>query len=120
MRSFVTASPSSSSSPQNHTPEPSLATSPGLFRVQLIRSSIGLPARTRLSLRTLGIRKRNQFVYLPRNASSVGVILKLKALVKVDLVEQGGKEKEKENKKMERERKRGFTIVGNMLQQNAV
>lgn len=58
------------------------------FRIQLVRSAIGLPARTRATLHALGLKKRMGTVFQPVSQSSAGLIMKVKELVTVDEVEQ--------------------------------
>lgn len=56
------------------------------FRITLLRSSIGLPQKTRGVLNALGLHKRMTTVYKPINASVAGQILKIKELVAVSEV----------------------------------
>ena len=58
------------------------------FKITLIRSSIGLPQKTRGVLNALGLRKRMATVYKPVNTSVAGQILKIKELVAVSEVEE--------------------------------
>ncbi|GAB00015.1 uncharacterized protein L969DRAFT_53712 [Mixia osmundae IAM 14324] len=57
-----------------------------MFKVTLTRSPIGLPERTKLSLKTLGLKKRMQTVYKPHRPEFAGMILKVKELVTVENV----------------------------------
>ncbi|KAI9848252.1 MAG: 39S ribosomal protein L33, mitochondrial [Thelocarpon superellum] len=58
------------------------------FRVTLVRSAIGLPARTQGVLRALGLRKRMRTVYHPVSTDVAGQIMKVKELISVQEVEQ--------------------------------
>ena len=58
------------------------------FKITLIRSAIGLPARTRGVLQALGLRKRMTTVFHPVTADAAGQIMKVKELVAVSEVEQ--------------------------------
>ncbi|KAI9833421.1 MAG: 39S ribosomal protein L33, mitochondrial [Phylliscum demangeonii] len=57
------------------------------FKITLIRSAIGLPARTRGVLYALGLRKRMRTVYQPVTRDTAGQIMKVKELVAVSEVE---------------------------------
>lgn len=57
------------------------------FRVQLMRSAIGLPKRSSGVLAALGLRKRMSVVYHPVSQSVAGQIMKVKELVEVKEVE---------------------------------
>ena len=57
------------------------------LKVYLYRGFIGLPKAIREHAKCLGLRKRFQTVYLYPTASVIGNILKIKELVKVDLVD---------------------------------
>lgn len=56
------------------------------FRITLLRSSIGLPERTRGVLAALGLRRRTQTVFHPVSPQFAGMILKVKELVSVQEV----------------------------------
>jgi large subunit ribosomal protein L30 len=58
------------------------------FRITLIRSAIGLPAKTSGVLRALGLRKRMRTVFHPVSPQVAGQIMKVKELVAVSEVEQ--------------------------------
>lgn len=58
------------------------------FRVKLYRGFIGLPKRYREWARTLGLQKRGQTNYVPVIPETMGAILKLKELLRVDLVDE--------------------------------
>lgn len=51
-----------------------------------MRSGIGLPKRRNDTLVALGLRKRFRTVYKPVNPQIAGLLLRVKELVKVDLV----------------------------------
>jgi ribosomal protein L30 len=56
------------------------------YRIHLYRSFIGLPETIRQTCRALGLRKRGAVVYREVNPQMVGQILKIKEIVKVNLV----------------------------------
>jgi ribosomal protein L30 len=56
------------------------------YQITLMRGMIGLPESTRKIIRTLGLTKRHQIVWQPITSSIAGMILKLKELVRVELV----------------------------------
>ncbi|KNE54343.1 ribosomal protein L30 [Allomyces macrogynus ATCC 38327] len=56
------------------------------FRVTLVRSTIGLPAKTRQYAKSLHLTKMHRPVLMPATASSAGNLLKLKELIKVENV----------------------------------
>lgn len=58
------------------------------FRITLIRSAIGLPARTTGVLKALGLRKRMATVFYPVTPDVAGQIMKVKELVSVREVEK--------------------------------
>ena len=58
------------------------------FRITLLRSAIGLPAKTGGVLRALGLRKRLRTVYHPVNPDIAGQIFAVKELVDVQEVDQ--------------------------------
>lgn len=57
------------------------------FRITLIRSAIGLPAKSSGVLRALGLRKRMRTVFHPVTPEVAGQIMKVKELVAVSEVE---------------------------------
>jgi large subunit ribosomal protein L30 len=58
------------------------------FRITLIRSAIGLPAKSTNVLKALGLRKRMSTVFHPVSPSVAGQIMKIKELVAVSEVEK--------------------------------
>lgn len=60
----------------------------GFFKITLIRSAIGLPAKTSGVLRALGLKKRMATVFHPVSSDVAGQILKVKELVAVSEVEK--------------------------------
>lgn len=58
------------------------------FRVTLMRSAIGLPAKTSGVLKALGLHKRLRTVYHPVSPDIAGQIFAVKELVDVQEVEQ--------------------------------
>lgn len=77
------------------------------FRITLLRSSIGLPERTRGVLAALGLRRRTQTVFHPVSPQFAGMILKVKELVRVEEVEAA---LSKEQVKAERTPEKGFWL----------
>ena len=58
------------------------------FRITLIRSAIGLPAKSTGVLKALGLRKRMATVFHPVCPSVAGQIMRVKELVAVSEVER--------------------------------
>ena len=58
------------------------------FRITLMRSAIGLPAKSGNVLKALGLRKRMATVFHPVNPSVAGQIMKVKELVAVSEVDK--------------------------------
>jgi large subunit ribosomal protein L30 len=58
------------------------------FKVKLFRGFIGLPDKYKEWARTLGLRKRGQTNYVPVMPVTMGAIIKMKELLKVDLVDE--------------------------------
>lgn len=58
------------------------------FRITLIRSAIGLPAKSLNVLKALGLRKRMATVFHPVSPAVAGQIMKVKELVAVSEVEK--------------------------------
>ncbi|KAI7848147.1 hypothetical protein BDC45DRAFT_575120 [Circinella umbellata] len=87
----------------------SASTAAKYYKVTLTRSTIGLSQDYRAAAKTLGLFRLNQSTYQPVNASTAGLILKLKEIVRVQNVDQIP-EKSAANK-MER----GYKVVGRML-----
>lgn len=58
------------------------------FKVKLYRGFIGLPEVYRKWASTLGLRKRGQTAYVPIMPVTMGAIIRLKELLKVDIVEE--------------------------------
>ncbi len=57
------------------------------FKVKLCRGFIGLPKVYKEWAKTLGLRKRGQTNYVPVMPETMGAIIKLKELLKVDLAD---------------------------------
>ena len=70
------------------------------WKVTLVRSGIGLPKRRNDTLRALGLRKRFRTVYKPINPEIAGLLLRVKELIKLEIVN------EKETKEEIREKRR--------------
>jgi large subunit ribosomal protein L30 len=58
------------------------------FRITLIRSAIGLPAKSGNVLKALGLHKRMATVFHPVSSSVAGQIMKVKELVAVSEVDK--------------------------------
>jgi ribosomal protein L30 len=58
------------------------------FRITLMRSGIGMPAKTQGVLKALGLRKRMTTVYQPVTPSVAGQIMRIKELVDVKEVDR--------------------------------
>ena len=58
------------------------------FRIQLMRSAIGLPEKTQGVLKALGLRKRMSTVFHPVSPQVAGQIMKVKELVSVREVDK--------------------------------
>lgn len=58
------------------------------FKITLIRSAIGLPAKSTRVLQALGLKKRMATVFQPVAPSVAGQIMKVKELVAVSEVEK--------------------------------
>jgi ribosomal protein L30 len=69
-------------------PQIKASSQPLMYQITLMRSYIGLPKQTRDIIQTLGLKNRRQVVYKPIDAAMAGMILKLKEIVKVDLVSE--------------------------------
>jgi large subunit ribosomal protein L30 len=82
------------------------------WKVTLMRSGIGLPKRRNDTLTALGLRKRFRTVYKPVNPQIAGLLLRVKELVKVDLVSEEevvGREEMRERRRLGRE-DRGYVV----------
>lgn len=62
------------------------------LQVTLERSSIGHPKDQKVTVRSLGLRRLHQTVILPDNPSIRGMLHKVRHLVRVQPVEEGGAE----------------------------
>jgi large subunit ribosomal protein L30 len=58
------------------------------FRITLIRSAIGLPAKSSNVLKALGLRKRMATVFHPVSPDVAGQLMKVKELIAVKEVDQ--------------------------------
>jgi ribosomal protein L30/L7E len=68
--------------------EPLLEATNKILKVKLFRGFIGLPAAAKEHARCIGLTKRFQTVYLRPAPELIGNLLKIKELVKVELVDQ--------------------------------
>ncbi|KAI9312205.1 hypothetical protein BX666DRAFT_1989603 [Dichotomocladium elegans] len=81
------------------------------YKVTLNRSTIGLSKDYRAAAKTLGLHRLHQTTFHPVNASSAGLILKLKEIVKVENVDRIPEKGESLTAKPDR----GYKVVGSML-----
>jgi large subunit ribosomal protein L30 len=54
------------------------------LKVTLVKSPIGAIPKQRATVEALGLRKLNKSVELPNNAATLGIVAKVKHLVKVE------------------------------------
>lgn len=81
------------------------------YKITLKRSVIGLPEDTRAATKTLGLFRLHQTTYKPVNAGTAGLILKLKELVKVELIDRIPTKEELSTNKPAR----GYTVIGRKI-----
>ncbi|KAJ1675763.1 hypothetical protein EV182_000640 [Spiromyces aspiralis] len=74
-----------------------------LYKITLARSTIGMPPDTRRNTEALGLFKRGMVVYRPVCNEIAGMILKIKELVKLELVD--------EPEQIHKPATKGYTIV---------
>jgi len=72
-----------------------------------VRSGIGLPKRRNDTLVALGLRKRFRTVYQPVNPQTAGLLLRVKELIKLELVD---KKMTKEEMKELRKPEKGYVV----------
>lgn len=77
------------------------------YRVQQVRSTIGLPRKLRDTAFSLGLKRRGNVVYQQVNAANAGQILALKELVQVDLVD---KALSREEERLLRRKPKGYEV----------
>jgi len=77
------------------------------WKVTLVRSAIGLPKRRNTTLIALGLRKRFRTVYKPVNPEIAGLLLRVKELIRLDLVNE---EETKETIKEQRRPEKGYLV----------
>jgi large subunit ribosomal protein L30 len=77
------------------------------WKVTLIRSGIGLSKRRNDTLVALGLRKRFRTVYKQINPQIAGLLLRVKELIKLELVDEV---KTKEEMRVERKPERGYVV----------
>lgn len=86
-----------------------------VFKVTLMRSAIGLTPGVRATVKALGFKRRLQSVYQPVGQASIGKILRVKELVKVETMTEQQKLQEIMEKQRPRSDKRGYSVVGSYL-----
>ena len=77
------------------------------WKVTLVRSGIGMSKRCNDTLVALGLRKRYRTTYKPINPQIAGLLLRVKELVKVELVDEI---KTREEMKAERRPAKGYIV----------
>jgi large subunit ribosomal protein L30 len=65
-----------------------MAKDTGQVKIQLVKSTIGVPEKLRRVVRALGLRKTNSTVVKDINPAIQGMIFKVSHLVKVERVEK--------------------------------
>ncbi|CAX42628.1 mitochondrial ribosomal protein, large subunit [Candida dubliniensis CD36] len=78
------------------------------YRITQIRSSIGMPPKTRNTLTSLGLKRRFQVTYVKVDQSSAHQLALVKELVKVELSEE---KKTRQEINQERKYKPGFELI---------
>ncbi|KAJ1826314.1 hypothetical protein LPJ56_002240 [Coemansia sp. RSA 2599] len=58
------------------------------WKITLNRSTIGLPPKTRSNALALGLKRRGHVVYRPITNELAGIVLKLKEVVRIELVDK--------------------------------
>ncbi|KAJ2707501.1 hypothetical protein FB645_000677 [Coemansia sp. IMI 203386] len=76
------------------------------WKITLNRSTIGLPPKTRSNADALGLKRRGHVVYKPINNEVAGIVLKLKEVVKLELVDKV--------EPLHVKAKDGFEVIGRM------
>lgn len=87
---------------------PSAGPSARFFKLKLYRGLIGLPPVYREWAKSLGLRKRGQTSYVPVLPETMGSIIKLKELLRVDLANEAPKQIKPVYPK-------GYSVVGSYL-----
>lgn len=77
------------------------------FKITLVRSAIGLPHKTRGSLRALGLKRRSQTVFHPTGRFVAGILMRVKEIVRVEEV---GEAETRDQMKAKRTPEKGFWI----------
>lgn len=80
------------------------------YKITQVRSTIGMPPRTRKNIEALGLKRRNQIIYQKVSAATAHRLSLVKELVKIDLVDTP-KTKEEINK--DRKFNPGFELIKN-------
>ena len=79
------------------------------YQIVLMRGFLGLPPWTRNVIKGLGLTKRHQVVWQPISPAVAGMILKIKELVRVDLVDSIPSKPKLPL---------GYTVIGNAIGKN--
>ena len=77
------------------------------WKVTLMRSGIGLAKRRNDTLVALGLRKRFRTVYKPVNPQTAGLLLRVKELIRLELV---NKAETKEEQREKRTPQKGYVV----------
>ena len=81
-----------------------------MWKITLMRSTIGMPPKTRKNAEALGLFRRGRSIYRPICNELAGIILKIKELVKLELVD--------EREPTKKPAAKGYTIIRRMNQKN--
>ncbi|RUS33553.1 hypothetical protein BC938DRAFT_471113 [Jimgerdemannia flammicorona] len=106
LRRFVSTSAAASARATASTSDTSTSTS--FYKVTLKRSTIGLASTYRAATRTLRLNRLHQTVYHPISPTAAGLILKLKELLKVEIVKRVPT---REEERAERSPPKGYRVV---------
>ncbi|GME70436.1 unnamed protein product [Ambrosiozyma monospora] len=80
---------------------------PKFFKITQLKSTIAMPAKKKNTMRSIGLRKRHQTVYLDITPQIAGSLAGVKELVKIELAET---KKSREQMRLERKSDPGFVI----------
>ncbi|EMG46148.1 hypothetical protein G210_3617 [Candida maltosa Xu316] len=86
------------------------------YRVTQIRSVIGMPPKTRNTMKSLGLKRRNQVVFVKVDPSTAHQLAFVKELVKVELAEE---KKSRYEVNQERKFQPGFELIKNGLNEKS-
>lgn len=78
------------------------------YKITQVRSTIGMPPRTRKNIEALGLKRRNHIIYQKVSAATAHRLRLVKELVKIDLVDTP---KTPQEVNQERKFKPGFELI---------